>query len=462
MSELRRNSLSLIEVLGQSIANVSPTFTPAFAVIVVAGIAGTASWLVYVLATIAMIVVGLNVGKLAANITSAGSFFIYVSRSLGPGLGLLSGWAMLAAYIFTAAALTVATSIFLNALLVTLGLPFTIPGYVTYAAVSLLIWYFAVRDIRMSSRIGLVLEGLSVLAIMLVCIVVWQKTGFAADPKQIHLEGANIGSIAQAIVFGIFSFVGFESAASLGQETRDPKRKIPLAVILSPALVGAFFVFTAYILVLAFGDDTAKLGVSASPMGDVTSGSSRILAVLVYAGATLSSFACALASLNAYGRTLFSLGRYRFFHRSVGVVHSHHKTPYTALTVGAIVNLILCVAFYWRAESDLVGYFGTVATFGFIVVYFLVSLSAPAYLKKIGKVKSGDYVLGGLGAIFMILAVIGSVYPVPAYPYNVFPYLFALYLLAGVAWFYVVKARAPSTLLSIEHDLEVLAVQPAE
>jgi hypothetical protein len=40
--------------------------------------------------------------------------------------------------------------------------------------------------------------------------------------------------------------------------------------------------------------------------------------------------------------------------------------------------------------------------------------------------------------------------------------LFALYLLAGVAWFYVVKARAPSTLLSIEHDLEVLAVQPAE
>jgi amino acid transporter len=128
MSELRRNSLSLIEVLGQSIANVSPTFTPAFAVIVVAGIAGTASWLVYVLATIAMIVVGLNVGKLAANITSAGSFFIYVSRSLGPGLGLLSGWAMLAAYIFTAAALTVATSIFLNALLVTLGLPFTIPG----------------------------------------------------------------------------------------------------------------------------------------------------------------------------------------------------------------------------------------------------------------------------------------------------------------------------------------------
>jgi amino acid transporter len=461
MSELRKDSLSFLEVLGQSIANVSPTFTPALAVTVVAGMAGTASWLVYVLSTIAMIVVGLNVGKLAAQITSAGSFFIYVSRSLGPGLGLLSGWAMLAAYIFTAATLTVATSIFLNTLLQIIGLPFVIPGYVVYALVSLLIWYFAVRDIRMSSRIGLILEGVSVLAITVVCIFVWNKTGFKADAKQIHLEGANLASVAQAIVFGIFSFVGFESAASLGQETRDPKRRIPLAVILSPALAGAFFVFTSYILVLAFGDDTAKLGTSASPLGDVTTGDSQILAILVYAGATLSSFACALASLNAYGRTLFSLGRYSFFHASVGVVHTHHKTPYTALTVGAFINLFLCVAFYGRAESDLVGYFGTVATFGFIVVYFLVSVSAPVFLKKIGQVKTADYVVGALGAVFMVLALVGSLYPVPAYPYNILPYLFALYLMVGVAWFFIVKARAPGALLSIEHDLEVAIAQPA-
>ena len=101
-SELRKDSLSFLEALGQSVANVSPTLTPALAVAVVAGMAGTASWLVYVFATIALLIVGINVGKLARRIPSAGSFFIYVSRSLGPSYGMLSGWAMLAAYIFTA------------------------------------------------------------------------------------------------------------------------------------------------------------------------------------------------------------------------------------------------------------------------------------------------------------------------------------------------------------------------
>ena len=117
MSELRKDSLSFFEALGQSVANVSPTLTPALAVAVVAGMAGCASWLVYLLATIALVIVALNIGKLAGRIPAAGSFFIYVSRSLGPSYGMLAGWAMLAAYIFTAMALTIATSIFTKTML---------------------------------------------------------------------------------------------------------------------------------------------------------------------------------------------------------------------------------------------------------------------------------------------------------------------------------------------------------
>ena len=92
MFELRKDSLSFLETLGQSVANVSPTLTPALAVAVVAGMAGTASWLVYIAATVALLIVGVNVGKLAKRIPCAGSFFIYVSRSLGPAYGLLAGW----------------------------------------------------------------------------------------------------------------------------------------------------------------------------------------------------------------------------------------------------------------------------------------------------------------------------------------------------------------------------------
>jgi amino acid transporter len=309
----------------------------------------------------------------------------------------------------------------------------------------------------MSSRIGLLLEGVSVVAILLVCVVAWSRTGFKADQKQLHLEGSDVASIAQAIVFGIFSFVGFESAATLGRETRDPARRIPQAVILSSVLAGLFFVFTSYVLVLGFGDDTAKLGASPLPLGDLATGDGKFLALFVYLGATLSSFACALASLNAYGRMLFSLGRYNLTHASVGVVHAVHRTPSTALSVGAVINFLLCVGLYGRPENDLIGYFGTVATFGFVFVYFLVSISAPVFLRKHGQAKASEYVLGTIGAVAMVLALLGSLYPIPPFPYNILPYLFAIYLLIGVGWFWLVKMRAPAALLSIEHDLETSA-----
>ena len=160
-SELRKDSLSFLEALGQSVANVSPTLTPALAVAVVAGMAGTASWLVYVFATIALLIVGINVGKLAKRIPSAGSFFIYVSRSLGPSYGMLSGWAMLAAYIFTAMALTVATSIFIKTFFTSLGFTAPIPSTLLYFLISAGIWAFACRDIKISARIGLTLAAAS-------------------------------------------------------------------------------------------------------------------------------------------------------------------------------------------------------------------------------------------------------------------------------------------------------------
>lgn len=455
MSELRKDSLSFFEALGQSVANVSPTLTPAVAVVVVVGMAGTASWLVYVLATIALIVVGINIGKLAGKISAAGSFFIYVSRGLGPSWGVLSGWAMLAAYLFTATALTGATTIFVQAFLGSIGITAQIPNTVIYLGLSALIWVFATRDVRLSSRLSLSLEVVSVAIISIVCLITWAKHGFAIDNAQVSMKGSSWGAVGQAIVFGIFSYVGFESAATLGRETRNPKVVIPRAIILTPILAGTFFIVTTFIITQGFNDDTAKLGGSSSPMTDLVAGMSPIWAIAVYLGAMVSCFACGLASINSFSRMLFSLGRYQLVHKSMGSVHAEHKTPHFAVTVGAVLNFVICWSCSSHTPTDLLGYFGTIASFGFIIVYMLCSIAAPVLLAKLGEVKPMDYLLGGLGAVFMALSLVGSVYPVPAAPYNYFPYGFAAYMLLGVIWFFVLKARAPQVLLGIEHDLEI-------
>ena len=428
--------------------------TPAVAVAVVAATAGTASWLVYVLATIALVVVGYNVGKLAGKISAAGSFFLYISRGLGPTAGMLAGWAMLAAYVFTAMALTAATALFAQSLVAALGFSVTVPPVMLFFVISLLVYLFAIRDIRFSSRLGLALEVVSVAIIALVCFLSWQSHGFALDPKQNHLEGAGFGSIAQSIVFGIFSYVGFESAATLGKETRNPTRVIPRAVILTPILAGTVFVVTTYLIVQGFDDDTAKLGASAGPLSDIVAGRSASLTVLIYIGAMVSCFACALASINSFSRILFSLGPYEVVHPRMGVIHDTHQTPHVAATIGTVLNFLVCAAFYRSATTDLLGWFGTIASFGFIIVYLLCSIASPVLLRKTGDATPLVYVMGVVGTVLMALSLVGSVYPVPAAPYNYLPYGFALYMLLGAAWFVTLKGRKPELLLGMDHDLE--------
>jgi amino acid transporter len=446
--------LSFIEALGQSVANVSPTLTPAIAVAVVVATAGTASWLVYVLATISLVVVGYNIGKLAGKISAAGSFFIYISRGLSPAAGMLAGWAMLAAYVFTAMALTAATALFVQSLITAAGITTMVPTWVLYLGISALVYVFAVRDIRFSSRLSLGLEVVSLVIIALVCFLSWQAHGFALDAKQNHLVGSGIAPIAQSIVFGIFSYVGFESAATLGKETRNPKTVIPRAVILTPILAGTVFIITTYLIVQGFGDDTAKLGMSAGPLADIVPGKNEVLTILVYIGAMVSCFACALASINSFSRILFSLGRYQFVHKTMGAIHAKHQTPHLAVTIGVILNFIVCAAFWNHSFTDLLGWYGTIASFGFIIVYFLCSVASPALLRKTGEATPMVYAMAVIGCVLMFLSLVGSVYPVPAAPYCYLPYGFVAYMLVGVVWFLIIKRRQPQILISIEQDLE--------
>jgi len=343
-------------------------------------------------------------------------------------------------------------------LMTAFGVTAVIPNTAIYLVLSVGIFFLAYRDVRFSSRIGLTLESISMVVILVVCIVTWAKLGFAVDMKQVHLEGADTKSVALAVVFAIFSFVGFESAATLGKETRNPKVAIPRAVILTPILSGLFFIFTTYVIIFGFADDAEKLGNSATPLSDLTASVAGWATIPVFLGAAISAFACALASLNAFSRMLFSLGRYQFVHRSMGFVHDGHKTPHRALALGAV--FIFGVTAFWAGQDEtaMVGYYGTLATFGFVFVYMLCSLAAPVLLRREGVAKIGDYIFGGLGALLMLAVLVGSIFPVPDYPNNLWPYCFIAYMLVGGAWFLVLKLRMPQALLAIEHDLEVTEI----
>ena len=453
---LRSGAVNLIETVGQSLAAIAPTLTPALNISVVAGLAGLGCWMSYFIGTLGVVIVAASVGVLASRHPEAGSYFVYIGRSFGPLAGALAGWSMISAYMFTAVAVALSFAIFLGDFLSAFGvklnmLPTTAAMLVFIATVT----YAAYRDVKLSSRVGLILEVISVGIMIAITAFVIRVQGTVIDPPQLRIASFNYGGVFSALPFVIFSFVGFESSATLAKESTDPRRNIPRAVIGCAAFAGILFTLMAYLMVFGIGNDTAALGKSAAPFGDVAAKAGLGSAsAVVYFAAMISVFACCLASINAAARLLFSMGRYQFLHRSMGMVHDTHRTPHRAILLCGVLLAVVCLAMLPAGLLDAFGYAGTFASFGFVVVYLSLCIVAPMDLKKSREMKPRHVVTGMLGAALMLFVVVGSVYPQPEYPYDMLPYIFFGYMAVGAGWFTVLKVKSPLTLASIQHDME--------
>ena len=454
--QLRAGALGLVEVVGQSLAAIAPTLTPALNISVVAGLAGIGCWMAYFIGTLGVVIVAASVGILAARHPEAGAYFVYIGRTFGPFAGALAGWSMISAYLFTAVAVTLSFAIFLDNFLGAFGIRLGLPAL---SAVMLLfiaaVVYAGYRDVKLSSRAGLVLQVISIAIIVAISVLIVRVQGSVIDPAQLDVGSFKYGPVFSALPFVIFSFVGFESAATLAKESANPRRNIPLAVIGTGAFAGVFFTLTAYLMVFGMGDATAVLGRSSAPFGDVAARAGlRWASTVVYLAAMISVFACSLASVTAAARLLFSMGKYRFLHHSLGMVHDTHRTPHRAILFCGAILAVICVGMLPAGLLTAFGCAGTFASFGFVVVYLMLCIVAPMDLHRSREMKIRHLGLGILGSALMLFVIVGSVYPVPEHPYDVLPYLFFGYLAVGALWFGRLKSKSPQTLASIQHDME--------
>ena len=452
----RSGALGLIEVIGQSLAAIAPTLTPALNISVVAGLAGIGCWMAYFVGTVGVIIVAASVGILAARHPEAGAYFVYIGRTFGPFAGAMAGWAMVSGYLFTAVAVTLSFAIFLGNFFEAFGLHLDLGvRMLALLLFNAAVTYAAYRDVQLSSRVGLVLEVISIAIIVVITALVIRAKGTVIDPAQLHIGDFKWGGVFSALPFVIFGFVGFESSATLAKETANPKRNIPLAVIGCGAFAGIFFTAIAYFMVFGMADDTATVGSSSAPFGDVAARAGLGWgSTIVYLAAMISVFACSLASINAAARLLFSMGKYQFLHRSMGLVHDSHRTPHRAVLVCGALVAIVCLAMLPAGLLIAFGCAGTLASFGFVVVYLMLCVVAPLDLRRSGEMRARHVFLGAAGTALMLFVVVGSVYPVPEPPYELLPYVFFAYLAAGAAWFGLLKRRSPEILASIQHDME--------
>jgi amino acid transporter len=433
---LRREVLSPLETLAQSVSTIAPTTTPVATIPLVCALAGNGTWLAYVLATIAVLLVAWCVGRFAQHSSSPGSLYTYAGTVLPHWLSAITAWSLLLAYVATASSVIGGFYHYANLLLR------DATGHIASAVLLVLLGtgiatWIAWRDIKISARLMLWIEAVSVVLILAVVALVLARHGSHRDMTQLRLTGVTASGLRLGLVLALFSFVGFESATTLGSEARDALKTIPRAVLQSSILGGAFFTLCAYTEVLGFRVAGQNLGTSDAPMHVLARvGHAPVLGVLIDIGALISLFACTLACITAAARVLMLMSHNGLAHASLRSTHIRNQTPHFAVVTSGIAAAIAAAVLAASGASglDVYGRMGSLATYGFIVAYALVCVALPRYLRAHGGADLIARILSLLSCGAMVLALVGNLYPVPEGVYGKLPYVYLAYLALGLIW----------------------------
>jgi len=429
--------LGLLEAVGVSLSMIGPTLGVAFNTSLVAGAAGPATPLAFAIGTVVIILVGLSFVSFSRDLAHARSAYAYVRAAFGRRWGFMAGWVMLLGYLAFIGATCALVGNFVDAAVEDCGLHLPHQGLVGSAAALVLAIYCVCRDIRLAARLMLILEGLSITAILVLSVVILVKisgtTGLSLEPFHPAPAFDGWSGVGYALVITTLSFAGFEGAATLGEEALSPRRNIPIAMAGTVLLAGAFFVFVSYAQVMGYGLDQMKaLSNADAPLNTLSIRFiSRDFAVAVDLAAAISAFSATLGALSAAARMLFALGREGLGPR-IGDVDPVSGTPkFAVLLCGGLSLLGIALWAPFVGAANYYDYLGTIGTLGLILVYMgvtgavlAVSLTAKHRLWAL---------LGLLGTLVLIWPLYNSIYPVPAYPNNLWPYAVLAWIVIGMA-----------------------------
>ena len=370
-------NLGPVAITAQAVATIGLTLTAVINIPQAFAVAGRATWIAYALALIAIALVSETLVLFRHEPGQADGIAGYVAAGLGPQTGAIATWALLLGYGSIMLACLMYFGFYLDDFAHRIGLP--VPTFPAFLVGGLGCLSLARRDVRLSTSTMLVTESISVLIVLGLCGVVLHHGGAPADLRAVNPSGDHLSQIQGGLMIAVLSFIGFESAANLGQETQHPERTVPRAMRLALLLAGGLFVFWAVVLSegLSWMPASARLSLDpisllADRLGQPGAGT------WIQGGAFLCLFGSILGSLTALGRVTFSLAQSGVLPRRLGAIHPRFHTPAAAL-VATTVPLILagCVLILKGVTaSQAYNILGGFSVLGFLLVYTLVAISS--------------------------------------------------------------------------------------
>src|SRR6266516_3556878 len=462
---LRRNAIGLREVTFQSITDMAPGAAIAASIPAGVAFAGGSLPLAVIFALIACLFCACSIGLLAREMPAAGSLATYAARGLHPSVGFLVAWGYVLVGLLipplVLLQLGFTTAATLNSEFhgypADLWWPWALLGALIVLAAGL-------YGIRTSARLGTILGVFEigvflVLAVFLVVHAGSHNTLSVFTTKYTQPGFRGLAGVIGGSVYTILAFGGFEGAAPLAEEARNPRRTIQRAVLLATLLIGALYVFTTYAVDVAYGP--ARFATFTTGTGSASwEGLARSLYgafwFFVFLAIVNSTIANANAGVNVSSRTAFAMGRIRAFPHFLAGVHHRYRSPVAAIALGTVVTLAVALSLGLAYTPEVA--FAMVGT-GIVIVlaaiYIVVDVACIGFFAR--RRREG---LGWNPLLHVVVPVLGVAAFIPAWltaaGIRAFSFVAALtppvsymgpgvaaWMLVGLAYLFYLYARDP-------------------
>ncbi len=416
---LRSNALAMRDVVVMALASSGPTQSIAVSLAAIVAASGYAGILPIFICLIPMLGIAIGYQRLNAWQPEAGATYSWVGRAISPYAGFFAGWIMLLYYTVGTTSLTIPLGTYLLSL-INNSLPNNnVAVGITGSLLDILVLVVAAVGIKLSARFQWGWAFFEYALLMLFAGIALYNIYGRNLHGSVHLTGSwftisgagGMSGLVAGILIAIFLYSGWDTAAYVGEETRD--KKAGAAAITSVVLL--FFIYA--LAVFAFQGVVPNSQLQAHAGNILAFVASRLagslwgkLMVIAVLGGTLASLQAAIVSSS---RISFAMGRDHVFPKFFAGTHPRYETPWNATILLGLLN----VAFLWgsleigpigTALSDIISTLGLYAA----IFYALTASAAIWYFRRtIASSTSNLLIAGflpGLGVAFMLFVIIYS------------------------------------------------------
>jgi amino acid transporter len=325
----------------------------------------------YIVSLIAMILTAYSYGKMVEAFPTAGSAYTYVRKSISSNLGFLVGWAILLDYIFIPMAIWLIGASYLTAMFPVIPTWFWIILFILVTSI------INIVGIKIATSVNFLMMAFQFLVIALFIFLSIRSllggmgAGALWSIKLFTGDDGSMTSIVAGAAIACYSYLGFDAITTLTEETIDPKKTMPRAILLTTLIGGVIFVAASYFSQLVHPDYLQFQNVSSAGLEIARQIGGNLFGAIFLAGLIIAQFASGISAQASASRLMFAMGRDGVFPSKIfGFLDKKFRTPvFNVIVIGVISLLALTMTV--ETSTSFIN-FGAFSAFTFVNISVFV------------------------------------------------------------------------------------------